>query len=299
MKYDFAVIPAFAGMTIKKRVLRGALMFLWEVHMIREPAVAGQFYPGSKSSLEMQVKKYLSTGAIPQRAIGVIAPHAGYIYSGKTAGLVYAATVIPETCIVLSPNHTGEGAAAALMDRGSWRIPTGEVPIDEDLATALKEHCGDVRVDATAHLFEHSLEVQLPFLLARQPKLTFVPLTLQHLRYEVCEKIGMAIATTIRAAKKDILIVASSDMNHYESEDITRKKDTLAIDKVLALDPKGLLMTCAEHRITMCGVIPAAIMLIAARELGATKAELVSHTTSGDTSGDYQSVVGYAGIRVT
>jgi AmmeMemoRadiSam system protein B len=211
---------------------------------------------------------------------------------------VFAATEVPPTCIVLAPNHTGQGAAAALMDEGSWEIPTGEVPVDTSMSRDLLKACDELEPDILAHQFEHSLEVQLPFLLARQPELHIVPITVSHISFETCEKIGKAIAKTIKESGKDVLIVASSDMNHYESQDITKKKDNLAIDRVLAMDPKGLLTTCAQHGITMCGVVPTAIMLIASKELGATTATLVSHTTSGDTSGDYQAVVGYAGIIV-
>lgn len=266
--------------------------------MTRQAAFAGQFYPGSKSSLDAEVQRYLDTDAEPQAAKGIISPHAGYIYSGPTAGAVFSATLVPPTCIVLAPNHTGMGAHAAIMDEGTWEIPTGDVPVDADLAKKFMKACPDLESDATAHRGEHSLEVQLPFMLARQPELSIVPISLQHIRYDACERIGKAIAATIKEAGKDILIVASSDMNHYEEHKLTKEKDQLAIDRVLALDPKGLVATCAEHGITMCGVIPAAIMLIAAKELGASTAELISHTTSGDTSGDYAAVVGYAGIAV-
>ena len=266
--------------------------------MIRHPAVAGQFYPASKIALENEVKKYLSYKATPQKVIGLIAPHAGYMYSGAVAGAVFASAVIPEKCIVLSPNHTGKGAPAALMTEGKWAIPTGEVPIDEMLAKRLSSNCAELTNDASAHLQEHSLEVELPFLLARQSKLSFVPLTVSHLRADSCKKIGEAIAKTIKESKEDILIVASSDMNHYENQTSTEKKDRMAIDRVLNLDPEGLLTTCGEYRISMCGVVPAAIMIYAAKELGATTAKLVQHATSGDVSGDYDAVVGYAGIIV-
>ena len=241
--------------------------------MIRQPAVAGQFYPGSKQALTEEVDRYMKTDKEPVAAIGVVSPHAGYIYSGPTAGKVFAQTIVPETCIVLAPNHTGIGAMAAIMSDGTWELPTGEVPIDGNLAGKLKAACDDFSEDALAHLQEHSLEVQLPFLLARQPKLSIVPITLQHIRFDACERIGRAIAAVIKDSKQDILIVASSDMNHYEEHELTKKKDQLAIDKVLAFDPKGLLTTCAQERITMCGVVPTAVMLIAAKELGATKGE--------------------------
>jgi len=265
---------------------------------VRNPAVAGQFYPASKTALEAEVKKFLATDAKPVKVVGLVAPHAGYIYSGAVAGAVYASAQIPEKCIVISPNHTGRGAPAAMMTEGTWLLPTGELQIDSSLAKKLLANCREIEDDVTAHLGEHSLEVQLPFLMARQPKLSFVPLTVSHLRYDSCKKIGDAIAKTIKDSGENILIVASSDMNHYESQTITEKKDRMAIDRVLAMDPEGLLTTCGEHRISMCGVVPAAIMLSAAKALGAKTAKLVQHATSGDVSGDYDAVVGYAGIIV-
>jgi len=266
--------------------------------MIRNPAVAGQFYPASRTALETEVKRFLSVSAKPVKVLGLVAPHAGYIYSGAVAGAVYASAVIPEKCIVLSPNHSGRGAPASLMTEGLWAMPTGDVPIDSVLAKKLLSNCRELEDDVHAHLAEHSLEVQLPFLIARQPKLSFVPLTVSHLPYETCRKIGEAIAKTITDSGEDVLIVASSDMNHYESQTSTEKKDRMAIERVLALDPPGLLTTCGEYRISMCGVVPTAIMLTAAKALGAKNAKLVSHTTSGEVSGDYDAVVGYAGIIV-
>jgi AmmeMemoRadiSam system protein B len=260
--------------------------------------VAGMFYPASKSSLENEVKKYLEYKATPKKVIGLIAPHAGYIYSGPVAGAVYASAIVPQKCIVLSPNHSGHGSPAAIMTEGSWVLPTGEIPIESTLANRLLTNCSDLTNDPTAHVAEHSLEVQLPFLQMRQPKLSFVPITISHVRKESCKRIGEAIAKTIKEVKEDILIIASTDMNHYENQDITKKKDEAAIEKVLSLDPEGLLTICGEKRISMCGVVPTAIMLTAAKALGATAAKLVMHQTSGDTSGDYDAVVGYAGIIV-
>lgn len=266
--------------------------------MIRKPAVAGQFYPGAKEALKNAVNEFLQFDAQPVKAFGVAAPHAGYIYSGGTAGHTYASAIIPKKCIVLSPNHTGMGASAAIMTSGEWSTPLGNIPIDEKLASSLKENCNLLTEDMTAHVAEHSLEVQLPFLQAKQPDLSIVPITFQHLMFEDCEAIGKAIAKTIKECGEDVLIVASTDMNHYENQTTTMHKDDMAIQRVLALDPKGLLSTCGEHRVTMCGVIPTSIMIVACKELGAEEAKLVEHTTSGDTSGDYDSVVGYAGFLV-
>jgi AmmeMemoRadiSam system protein B len=270
--------------------------------LIRKPAVAGQFYPASKSHLESEVRKYLSASGKKRDCIGVVSPHAGYIYSGPVAGALFASVNVPQRVIVISPNHTGEGAAAAIMPEGIWEMPSGNVEIDSALSKELMANCSDLKADIRAHIAEHSLEVQLPFLQYCRPDLKIVPLTVSHLRFDICDKIGKAIAKTIKADavshKEGILIVASSDMTHYEPQTIAKTKDKLAIERVLALDPKGLLDICAKERITMCGVIPATIMLIAAKELGATKGELIKYATSGDISGEMEAVVGYAGMMV-
>ncbi|MFH0799331.1 MAG: AmmeMemoRadiSam system protein B [Pseudomonadota bacterium] len=266
--------------------------------MERRPVVAGQFYPGSRSALEEEVEKLLNTGAKPRKVLAAIAPHAGYVYSGAVAGAVFASAEVPKRCIVLSPNHTGLGTRAAVWTRGSWGIPTGTIAVDEPLAGALMRRCSELSEDTSAHAGEHSLEVLLPFLLARQPKLSIVPITLSHLNVSSCKKIGDAIAGAIREEKEDILIVASTDMNHYEEQERTMKKDRMAIERVLALDAEGLLTTCGENRISMCGVVPTAVAIYACKELGAKKATLIKHTTSGEVSGDFSAVVGYAGFVI-
>jgi len=266
--------------------------------MKRNPAVAGQFYPGTKSSLEQEVARYLEAGAKPKKALGAIAPHAGYVYSGAVAGKVFASVVVPRRCIVLCPNHTGMGARAAVWPRGSWSIPTGEVAVDEDLAEKLLKGCPDLTEDTTAHLGEHSLEVELPFMLARQPELAIVPIAISRVDGAGIGRIGTAIAKAVKSCGGDVLVVASTDMNHYEEDSRTREKDRMAIDKVLALDPDGLVQTCAKNRITMCGVLPTAVAITACKELGARKVSLVEHATSGDVSGDRDAVVGYAGFVI-
>jgi MEMO1 family protein len=266
--------------------------------MNRKPVVAGQFYPGSKASLEEELARCLKVNTAPKKALGAIAPHAGYMYSGSVAGAVFGAIEVPRRAIVLCPNHTGMGARAAVWARGNWSIPTGEVPVDEKLAAKLIAACPDLSDDTAAHLAEHSLEVELPFLLARQPALSIVPIAIGRVDAAGCRRIGEAIARTLRAEGENILVVASSDMNHYEEEKRTRAKDQLAIARVAALDADGLIAACAEHRISMCGVLPAAIAITACKQLGATRAELIAHATSGEVSGDYNAVVGYAGFII-
>lgn len=266
--------------------------------MERKPAVAGQFYPGGERSLREEVGRLLDCNVKPRKAKAAIAPHAGYVYSGGVAGKVFASVEVPKRCIVLSPNHTGMGARAAIMSTGSWLIPTGAIPVDEELAASLLKNCAELKDDATAHLSEHSIEVELPFLLARQPQLTITPITVSHINADSCRRIGEAIAGVIGHMKDEVLIVASTDMNHYEDQTHTIEKDRMAIERVTALDAKGLLSTCAEHRMSMCGVVPTAITIFACRGLGAKKVTLVDHRTSGDVSGDYNAVVGYAGFLI-
>lgn len=267
--------------------------------MERKPAVAGQFYPGTKSALEQEVLKLLDHKVEPQPALAAIVPHAGYVYSGKVAGLVFANIEVPARCIIISPNHTGMGAKAAIWPRGFWTIPTGNVPVDETFAKKVLDNCSELADDYIAHLAEHSLEVELPFLLARKPGIAIVPITLSHLRAANCRKIGEAIASVVGKEKDKTLIVASTDMNHYEDQANTLAKDQIAIDRILKLDPDGLLIACGEQRISMCGVVPTAVLLHTCIALGAQKVTLIDHKTSGDVSGDYSSVVGYAGFIIS
>jgi AmmeMemoRadiSam system protein B len=267
---------------------------------IRHPAVAGRFYPRDANSLRREVCSYLSQTPHekPARALGCIAPHAGYMYSGHVAGAVFAGMQIPQLCLVMCPNHTGVGRALAIVSEGAWETPLGNVPIDGAFATALKRSCPLLQEDSTAHRSEHAAEVELPFLQLRQPQLKFVPIAVGTGDFETLEQVGNAIADAVVAQNDPVLIVASSDMNHYESDAITRVKDYRAIEPILRLDGRALYDVVTEQHISMCGFAPAVTMLTAAKKLGATSAELVKYATSGDVSGDHDMVVGYAGIVV-
>jgi len=269
---------------------------------LRHPAVAGRFYPRNPEDLRAEAEGYLSPAQsahqTPVKAIGCIAPHAGYMYSGHVAGAVFAGIEIPERCIVMCPNHTGMGRALAMMSEGAWETPLGEVPVDTKLAAALKQRYSALHDDAAAHRAEHAAEVELPFLQLRQPELKFVPIALGTGQFETLEQLGHALADVIAAQKEPVLIVASSDMNHYESDAVTRVKDHRAIERILTLDPRGLYDVVTQQDISMCGFGPAVAMLTAARQLGAKSAELVKYATSGDVSGDRDQVVGYAGVVV-
>jgi MEMO1 family protein len=267
---------------------------------VRHPAVAGRFYPRDPKDLADEVRTYLSqTPKEPVRALGCIAPHAGYMYSGHVAGAVFAALEIPHLCLVLCPNHTGVGRALAIVSEGAWETPLGNVAIDNQFAEALKQRCPLLQEDSSAHRSEHAAEVELPFLQVRQPHLTFVPLALGTGQFEALEQLGNAIADVIAAHSDPVLIVASSDMNHYESDAITRVKDHSAIEPILALDARALYDIVTQQNISMCGFGPAVAMLTAAKKLGAKSAELIKYATSGDVSGDRDLVVGYAGVVVS
>jgi hypothetical protein len=236
-------------------------------------------------------------------AIGCVAPHAGYIYSGPVAGAVYSRLEIPERCVILCPNHTGRGCALAVMADTTWQTPLGNVKPDAVLAARLLDRFPLLQEDSAAHRSEHAIEVQLPFLQTLQPNLKIVPIVIGTRDFEVLRGLGEALADAIaglreESERKTILIVASSDMNHYEPDAVTRVKDGRAIDRVLALDARGLWDVVMNEHISMCGFGPTVAMLTAAKLLGATAATLVRYATSGEVSGDYESVVGYAGIVV-
>lgn len=269
---------------------------------IRPPAVAGTFYEGTPQRLKAQVDECFAANAHPktkQRFIGVVVPHAGLMYSGHVAAAAYLLADLPKRFVILCPNHTGAGHFAAINRQGAWRTPFGDVAIDTPLADALIARSKLLKQDDVAHAREHSLEVQLPFLQQLLGTFTFVPICLAAPRYAMCEEIGNAIADVVGAEKEPVGIIASSDLNHYEDQETTLRKDQLAIDEVLKLDPKELWRVVDEFDVSMCGFIPTTTMLIAAKKLGATRAELVKHATSGDINRDYSHVVGYAGILVS
>lgn len=265
---------------------------------IRHPAVAGRFYPRDPGDLRDAVESYLSTSQKTVPALGCVVPHAGYVYSGHVAGAVYARLDLPQRCILMCPNHTGMGHPLSIMSAGAWETPLGPVPIDAGLAADLKQRFPLLGEDAVAHRAEHGAEVQLPFLQVRNPEGRFVPIALGTSQYETLQGLGEAIADVVRALGERVLLIASSDMNHYENDTITRVKDQKAIERILVMDARGLFDVVMNEDISMCGFGPTVVMLTAARRLGATGADLVRYATSGDVSGDRERVVGYAGVLV-
>ena len=269
--------------------------------MSRIPAVANMFYPGEKSQLEEELRVFIKRAPNPRRVLAAICPHAGYVYSGAVAGAVFSEIRVPEAAVVLGPNHRGLGAPVAVASSGAWDMPLGSVPINKELAECImKISTSAVKIedDPHAHSMEHSIEVQVPFLQYLQPEVSIVPISLSYLSFEGCLEISRALAQGIRDYGKEVLMVASTDMTHYESQKAAQEKDKLAIDRVLALDSRGLHETVARYGITMCGVIPTTIVLEASRIMGAEKAELIRYATSGDVTGDYSQVVGYAGFII-
>jgi hypothetical protein len=268
--------------------------------MIRLPAVAGRFYPDDPERLRSTVDSLLAASVAPQkiRARACLVPHAGYIYSGQVAADVYARLEIPERVILLGPRHFPRGVALAVLSDGAWQTPLGMASVDHPLAEKISSACPLLREDAVAHSGEHSLEVQLPFLQRLAPKFAFVPIVIGPARWETLEALGRALALVIAEEREPVLLIASSDMNHYESDTVTRVKDRKAIDPILALDPRKLFDTVREENISMCGYAATVAVMIAAGELGATRVGLVRYATSGEVNGDMQEVVGYAGMVI-
>ena len=289
---------------------------------IRKPVVAGQFYPGSKDGLIKQITECFmdkrGCGTLPKidagkKGIkGLVVPHAGYIYSGAIATFAYhhlAAHGFADSFIILGPNHTGAGSGVSIMTKGFWETPLGTIPINSDLAE--KIHTGIVDCDDMAHRSEHSIEVQLPFLqyVAKEKKFDFVPICMMMQDAKTATEVGTILAEVLQKASKKAVIVASSDFSHagfnYMSmppeglrvDSYAKAQDHLAIEKILALDPEGLIETVHDKNITMCGYGPVASMLVAAKKLGATKAELLKYGTSYEVHPD-TSCVGYGALVV-
>lgn len=267
--------------------------------MVRKPAVAGYFYPRTAAELKSLLGGMVDPQAQKEKALAVVSPHAGLIYSGYVAGAVFSSVVLPERFVLLGPSHRGQRSVFGIMEGGIWETPLGKVPVDEALAAAIIRGSSMIRSEEEAHEEEHSLEVQLPFLQYLKTGFSIVPLSVSPTAdYEGLEELGRALAAAVRETGPEVLIVASTDMSHYVSQETARKKDFLAIERIQALDARGLYEVVHRESISMCGFQPTVAALLAARELGAHRADLVRYMTSGEASGDYAQVVGYAGLRI-
>lgn len=266
--------------------------------MDRIPAVAGRFYPGQSLELRRDVEGYTTSSAEKTSAHGIVVPHAGYMYSGAIAGQTFSRVVLPPRIIILGPNHHGLGHPAAVYDDGAWQTPLGRMPIDAPLAAAVLAGCPILAADKLAHKSEHSLEVQVPFLQVLAPECSIVPICLGQLGLSDLLRLGEDLGQVLSQYPGQVLVVASSDMTHYEPGAVARKKDQRALKYIADLDPRGLYRTVRDERISMCGVIPVVVMLAAALKAGAKKATVVHYGNSGDVTGDQSEVVGYAGVVV-
>ncbi len=264
--------------------------------MIRNPVVAGQFYPGGADHLREMIAEYTDVHAEKEDVVGLLVPHAGYIYSGRVVGATISRIRFKDTFIIIGPSHTGLGRPYSVMTEGTWRTPLGDVEIDTELAEKIVEISAYAESDANAQQGEHAVEVQLPFLQYFQSDFKIVPVILAYSKAENYKEVGKSIARAIREMKREAVIIASGDMTHYEPQDVAKEKDNLAIEAMLALDEDELTERYKKYDITMCAHGPVVCMMAAAKELGVTGAELVKYETSGDTTGDYTAVVGYAGV---
>jgi AmmeMemoRadiSam system protein B len=266
--------------------------------MLRFPAVAGKFYPANPRELSSLIAQFTekSSAVEPARVRACLVPHAGYVYSGMVAGAVFSSIILPKKILLLGVRHYPRGESLAILSEGYWRTPLGDAAVDSSLAQRLRAACPALREDTVAHSQEHSLEVQLPFLQQLDSGFSFVPVVLGTSRFAQLVEVGEGIARVLGESKEEILVVTSSDMNHYEDDATTRVKDRKAIDAMLQLDAKELYQICREEDISMCGLGPAVAMLTAMQRLGAKNANLVCYGTSGDIMGDRDAVVGYAGM---
>jgi AmmeMemoRadiSam system protein B len=266
--------------------------------MLRLPAVSGRFYPSDPIELTALVRKYTATVPPPEavRVRACLLPHAGYVYSGHVTGAVLARISIPKKILILGVRHHPRGEPVAILSNGAWRTPLGDAPIDEPLAEALRKACPLLREDNVAHSAEHSLEVQLPFLQILAPGFTFVPVALGTIRFETLVGVGGSIGQVLESFRDEVLLLTTSDLNHYEDDATTRVKDHKAIGQLLAQNPRGLHDTCRDENISMCGLGPAVAMLTALNAWKVQRSELVKYATSADVSGDRSAVVGYAGM---
>lgn len=265
----------------------------------REPAVAGQFYPGTKLSLEKMLSSLIDKKEKKMKAFGAVSPHAGYIYSGIVAGKVFSRLMPKELFIIIGPNHTGVGETFSVFREGLWKTPLGSVEVDKEFADYILDNSKLFKSDEAAHTYEHSIEVQLPFLQYVMSNFKILPLCIASLDIDELKGAAKDLTQAIKELKRDVTIIASSDMTHYEPQKIARTKDMQAISAILNMNEDELFEKVNNMNISMCGVAPTIITLNATKAIGAKEAELADYKTSGDTTGDYSSVVGYGGVIIT
>ncbi|NYB52777.1 MAG: AmmeMemoRadiSam system protein B [Methanobacteriaceae archaeon] len=274
--------------------------------MIRRPAVAGMFYEADGNALKERIKwcylHQIGPGMIPgeigtKRSIrGLISPHAGYVYSGPVAAHSFfklAADGMPETLVILCPNHTGMGSGLSTMTEMSWLTPLGEVEVDREFALALMDEYSLLDDDPSAHLQEHSCEVQLPFLQEISPDFKMVPISMMMQDMETSHELGLAIAQTSNDLGRDVVVIASTDFTHYQPHEVAQTHDTKVLEAIKEMDEELMVNQIRKYNVTMCGYGPVIATITASKTMGANEAKILKYATSGDTGGDYSSVVGY------
>lgn len=268
---------------------------------IRKPAVAGQFYPSHKSDIEKLIRRFLDKNIVKRDTIACIVPHAGYIYSGNVASNTVASANLKKNIILLGPNHTGYGTSFSIITKGIWETPLGNVKINQPLAKAILDNSQLLEDDDLGHTYEHSLEVELPILQFFKADFEMVPISILSDNITKIKELGAKIAETIHEQnlKDSVTLIASTDMTHYEPEKVAREKDFVAIEAILNLDEDKLANEIRRLNITMCGYAPTIAVIAASKALGAKSAQLIKYQTSGDTTQDRDSVVGYAGIIIS
>ncbi len=263
---------------------------------VRKPIVSGSFYPGREDELAQVISSYTGDVSGAKEGFGGLAPHAGYAYSGATAGKLFSTLKLNDTVILIGPKHNYAGAEYAVWETGEWKTPLGSIAVDEDIAKEILSYDSPLVPDESAHLPEHSLEVIIPFIQTVNPGAKIVPIAVAPMNENARIKMAAAMVKPL-SERGDCSIIISSDMSHYVSAQAAERMDNLAIEQMLVMNPPGLITTVKENRISMCGVWPAALGITVMAELGASKGELVEYTNSGEVSGDLGHVVGYAAIK--
>ncbi len=266
--------------------------------LIRKPHVAGSFYPSDPAELRQFFDAYFQPTAKLIQAKAIILPHAGYIYSGQTASRVVSRIEVPGRVFMMGRNHHGLGEEFSICAEGQWETPLGKVAIDEDLAKTVLARSQHIKNDPDAHAAEHSLEVLVPFLQKKNPALRMVPMCVGTMNLARAKTVALECAEAISASREPVMIAVSTDMSHYEPDDVTRKKDRYALHAIENLDDEALVKAVKENRITMCGFIPVYMLLVMHKQLRFMKATLVDYRTSADATGDRSRVVGYAGFII-
>ena len=266
--------------------------------MNRKPIINGTFYPANTKDINDLIKGFIPEKSSKMSAKGLILPHAGYIYSGKVAVATIAQTLPKKRIIILGTNHSGRGPNFSLWDKGSWTIPFGEIDIDEKLAASILANGDIIESDISAHIEEHSIEAELPILYYFFENFKFVPINCKHSTLKNYENAANQIYNAIKNISDEILLIASTDLTHYEPEASARKKDREIIDSIINLDEKSMLQKIDKFDISMCGAAPVAILISCLKKIKAAKSKVIMYQTSGDSSGDYNSVVGYLGALI-